>query len=414
MAWTGSRHEATCRAWLLSLLILPAGACRRDASEQEAIRAESAGRVRVEQERWVLHAQRVTELHLGSIEGPVVARAHPGATLEVVSMELGVVRLLLPGFTHGTDRRPIELYGPASGFGASPVAAEPPWYPASTRMIRNMLAWEVEPTPGSPPFASTFCGDAYIVNQTPGHIQIAQEHRGVELLGWLDQGFAAMKRGVVACTSRVIERQPDGRLRSRHGSTSEDWQPVSEIPAHYVTHGAPPGRKLHEVMEHGQTVYWLVINASQQALCRPWTFHTNQANPTDGVWGMDERLKEIPFFQRPGYAGFRAHLEGDELKLYGPYFSSKPWKAEGQEADVGGYKCAYGLGYLGATDQALRFERFGARHYVAWHPDEEERWYLSRPDCERAASLAREALRQNPWADPPGGAHRDCGQELIE
>jgi hypothetical protein len=48
---------------------------------------------------------------------------------------------------------------------------------------------------------------------------------------------------------------------------------------------------------------------------------------------------------------------------------------------------------------------------VAWHPDDEERWYLNRAPCTAAAAVATEALHREPEMQPPGGAHLDCFDE---
>jgi hypothetical protein len=53
-----------------------------------------------------------------------------------------------------------------------------------------------------------------------------------------------------------------------------------------------------------------------------------------------------------------------------------------------------------------------AESLVAWHPDDEEHWFTTKEACREAAERAIAALRENPEAVPPGGAHIDCYDEL--
>jgi hypothetical protein len=95
-------------------------------------------------------------------------------------------------------------------------------------------------------------------------------------------------------------------------------------------------------------------------------------------------------------------LSGGTLRLAGPHFS----QAGGASADRGGYRCTVEYSFVGSTGDALRMlsgSWASNQGLVAWHPDDEERWYLSLDACQAAAR-----------SGSPGGFHVDCYDELSE
>ena len=406
-------------------LALAAGGCRRpssdaprpDPAEAASAPVASAGAMVLAAEQV---AQRLVELHLGSLQGPVVARAHPGARLTVVAGE-GDVVVTLPDHKDWSQHE-VTLHAERGGFGATPVPLVRPVKHAG-RLVRDMPPVPLDPSMSSPwsAFAMTLWGDVRMVEQVGKRVHIWQVHRGVEVEGWTDQAWPDdMRRGPGNRTMRAVRRQGDGRLVLTTGPTENDTEEVASVPAGFVSTEPGTERPLARALATGQTVHWLMIDTKQRAACRVWKFH----KPDREGYGLLRLATPIVFElddgfvsrKQRGHASFLVEQrEGpDTITLLGPRFSVRPPVSPSSPAE-GGYKCGQSYTFVGMSVDALRVFHDGPeKGMVAWHPDDEERWYTTAASCDEAAQQANAVLDRDPEALPPGGIHHDCYAELAQ
>ncbi len=158
----------------------------------------------------------------------------------------------------------------------------------------------------------------------------------------------------------------------------------------------------------GRPLYWLVETERAATVCREWRFARLPTKESVLV-----RSAPITTDGQRVFVSFASSYAKRELTLFGPHFTKRPIDRVPSAPVVGGYKCAVGYTYVGTLDDAVRMTAFGDS-LVAWHPDDEERWYLSAAACETARARADLSLAQDHGRTPPGGVHVDCFPELSE
>ena len=95
---------------------------------------------------------------------------------------------------------------------------------------------------------------------------------------------------------------------------------------------------------------------------------------------------------------------------------NQPGSRPSTVGDPNSYRATIAYSFVGTTNNALRLfngEWSANKGLVAWHPDDEERWYFSAEACAAAASAASSALAAGSES-LPGGFHVDCFTELKE
>jgi hypothetical protein len=363
-----------------------------------------------------LHARKPAELHLGGPDGPVIGSLAAGASVSVASRDAEWVKVTIPGFAQPSTKpgAPVVAFVRADALGAPPssplpsAAASPP---PQGRVVRDYPAdIALAPTATSDEaFAATLCGDIRVLEQQPPRALIAQSHGGVELRGWVDAPVD-LRRGPIRCTLRQVYRQAE-RLISVDGTTAADRAVVAAVPPAYVSLDPTHGEHLLGVLRDGTPVHWLVAG-ERGSTCQRWTPGTLQPDSEAGVYTAELRGPPLASAAQLGVPSFRLRYRAatpqvpGELVLFGPHFS------RAKEKTSGGYRSGTVYTIVGATPDALRaLPSSLSDSVVAWHPDDEERWFFSEASCRAAARAAEPALKANERT-PPGGFHVNPFPEL--
>jgi alkanesulfonate monooxygenase SsuD/methylene tetrahydromethanopterin reductase-like flavin-dependent oxidoreductase (luciferase family) len=245
---------------------------------------------------------------------------------------------------------------------------------------------------------------------------VSQYHRGIEIVASID-GPLEFRRGMMRCSLRTVSQQGEGFALST-GPTRPNEVPVASIPPGFVGLSSAPDDALLAAMKAEARLYWLVA-LRDHARCVEWRFKSSRARQRAGKYpGYLVRRQPILDERTPMTASFSFEYDANlpekerKLVLFGPHFHRK---GQSLATPGGGYRCGIGYGFVGATDSALRMLPGGPPgELIAWHPDDEEHWYLREQDCLDAARSASEFLVGSPEGDPPGGVHIDCFDELVE
>lgn len=361
-----------------------------------------------------LYAQAPAELRHGGPDGPVIGTIAAGAFVSVAALDAEWVRVAIPGFTQPSTRpgAPVVAFVRADALGAEPQALAPAAsLPAAARVVRDYPAdIALAPTAaGDEAFAATLCGDIRVLDQQPPRALIAQSHAGVELRGWVDAPVE-LRRGPVRCTLRQVYRQGD-RLISIDGTTAADRAVVSAVPSAYVSVDPSHREHLLDVLRDRTPLHWLVAGERGPG-CQTWTPGALQPGSEPGVYTAELRGPPLPSAARLGAPSFTLRYRAatpqapGELVLFGPHFARS--KAE----SASGYRSGSVYTVAGATPDAVRmFPSSLSDAVLAWHPDDEERWFFSDASC-RAAARAAEAAQNANQRTPPGGFHINPFPEL--
>jgi len=373
---------------------------------------------------------REVDLHVDGPTGPVVAKARVGTTMAAVPDVPGFLRLTVSGFASptrsgdlpaGEKAASLTLFGASTAFTSVPLAPPPPVRPPG-RLVRD---WPGEPlypsaTSGAAEsFASTNCGDIYVTDGPASRSHVVQDVRGVELSGFSLSDIFVTRGPQTGCSARHAVETTDG-LISYLGSNVANAKTIDEIPGYYVGRDHSKTDTLETTITSGGTVHWLVVDSKSSAVCRPWVFAHPRGPSQDGLMRLLPPIERahveakgvfVPFEGERVYASFETTYREGALLMAGPHYSSRPRASASVDADRGGYRCLIGYTFVGVREGALRMSYLG--NVAAWHPDDEELWYLTKDACDHAAIVATQALVHNPDARPPGGPHVDCFEELV-
>jgi hypothetical protein len=367
------------------------------------------------------YAQKRAELHHGAPDGPVIGTIAAGAFVNVVSLDGEWAQIALAGFIQPSTKAgaPVVAFMRADALGAEPKALAPAASaPAAGRVVRDYPA-DIALTPAATSdesFASTLCGDIRVLDEQPPRALIAQSHAGVELRGWVDAPVD-LRRGPVRCTLRQVYRQAD-RLVSIDGTTAADRTVVAVAPSNYASRDPSHREHLLGVLRDGTPVHWLV--ASQHGpSCQRWTPGALKPGTEPGVYTARLNGPALASAAQLGDPSFSVRYRvatpeaAGELVLLGPHFNrAKSVDRPKEEGNGSGYRSGTVYTIVGATPDAVRvFPSSLSDSIIAWHPDDEERWFFSEASCEAAARAAEPALKANERT-PPGGFHVNPFPEL--
>jgi hypothetical protein len=360
------------------------------------------------------YAKTETDVHLGSAAGPVVARLHPGALVSVAPSTSAHVLVALPDFRRFDDEKlPVTGYVASESLDAERRAVSPPR--PEGRLVRDFPPIGLWPEANDgQPFAKALCGDIRVLSDGATWARVSQYHAGVELFGFTESiGFL---RGQMRCVFRQVVKRND-TLFLRAGPTWSDEERVQAIPDGYVPRDAGAAGRFWEPTKGPSTVYWLVQDEARAA-CEEWkiepgaiqnprlpiekgdlTFHLRRREAIDTDDG-----KVLASFD----ARYRPAEDGafGELRIRGPSYRMaspsrrRPW----------GEDCETRYGFVGTSATAIRLYPDGPpeKNVVAWHPQDEEPWFLALDACKVFERAANEQLRADIAAIPEGEVHLEC------
>lgn len=289
-------------------------------------------------------------------------------------------------------------------------------------MINSSL-WSAEVVPDpSPPFVVTLCGDIRVLAVGAQRTKISQYHAGVEISGWYDfpidvDGYCPLHR----CKPRVVFK--DGLVLSLGGTgpTRADRVQITSPPLGFVTPGLSNHDALAERIVRRLPVYWLTQTKAHTARCSKWIFARVASHPGDdrvGALSGGMRGEPIVIEGERTVPSFAFTYEpsdqqrGGTLTLVGLNFNKVNSRATAT-TETNGYSATTVYSFVGTTNNALRLldgDWASNESLVAWHPDDEEHWFLSAEACTAAAQTASAELSAGAEA-PSGGLHRDCFEE---
>jgi hypothetical protein len=230
-----------------------------------------------------------------------------------------------------------------------------------------------------------------------------------------------MNRGPAHCTLRTVVKDHD-RLILYVGPTGADKVDIAAVPPGFVGLNMPSVDPLAPLMKHGGSVHWLIQTIAGPK-CSEWKFKSaherrSRSGPTTEVEAELHRREWQLIEGERTFASFGAQYQrgskdrAGSMLLFGPHFDSHPKR--GGAPQHWGYRCAEDYHLVGVTDVAFRILTVQPEQLVAWHQDDEEKWFFDREACGAAARAASDALARDPNARPPGGLHVDCYDELHD
>jgi hypothetical protein len=380
-----------------------------------------------------LYAQKRADLHYESENGPVIGRIYPGAFVSVAPARPpaapGYLEIALPAIrAPNAGQTQVVAIVEASALGTSPQPLQGP--SAEGRLVRDFVMssplWAAEIAPDSvPPFASTLCGDIRVLALGERRTKISQYHAGVELIGWYDylidvDNYCPLH----LCNQRFVVQRGQSLTLTGTGTTTADTTPIASPPEGFVHAELSDKDPLAERIKRRLPVYWLVKTKAHSARCSRWIFDgVTESKAESGTRKLEGRMrsdpiivdgnKTLPSFELSYEPG--NHERGGTLMLAGLNFN-RQGAPPGAQVEGNSYRGMIAYSFVGTTKDALRMLDgvwSSNKVLVAWHPDDEEHWFLSAEACTAAANAAASALR----ADPerlPGHFHMDCFSELHQ
>ena len=364
----------------------------------------------------MLYAQRTTELHLDSKNGPVIGRLHPGALVGVAASRVEVVEVAVPRYTRTNASPPNTLldFVDATALGPEPTVEVTPELPGS--LVRN-FPFPLHLRDQWAAIDSLLCGELHIV-EVDGDTRATQYYRGIEVSGWFESEWHFGDHGPVPCQARMVFSDAE-RLILFEG---RDWLDAHEIPAvpqGYLPVAPPSDDPLADVILHGKPIYWLT-RAHEKISCRRW--HADAKWLRAGHIGKNclanQDMLEGELLQQEdrlgtyflmNYTPVGAAKGGGSIELLGPYF-----KRSGT-----GYKGGVAFQMLLVRGDIIYMERprsLPSMGYtpVAFLPEDVEHWYLSRESCETAKVRAVTEIERDPDATERLGLHFEFNDKPYE
>lgn len=366
----------------------------------------------------MLYAQRTTDLHLDSKQGPVIGRLHPGAFVGVAVRGEGRGMVAVPRYnrTNAADPKTLLAYVDVSALGPHPA---PEVVPVLAGRVAHDFGVSLHLRGQWAAVDNLLCGELHFV-EVDGDTRATQYYRGVEVSGWLESKWYWGDHGPTPCPGRTVFRHRD-TLFLLDGRDWLDARAVASIPADFMRVAPPKDDPLRAAILAGTSVYWLT-RSDEQLVCREWRPKARwlRAGQTGVNCLAKQDMLEGELLQRNdslgtyfpmNYTPVAADQSGGSLELLGPYF-----KRFGT-----GYKCGVAFQLLAAVGDVLFMERPGVyaaggpppKEYkpVAFHPQDVERWYLTRESCHAALAKAELAIQQDPSSTERLGLHVGCSEK---
>jgi hypothetical protein len=356
----------------------------------------------------MLYAQRTTELHLDSNNGPVIGRLHPGAFVGVAASGVEHVEVAVPRYTRINASPPpntLFAYVDATALGPEPTVEVTPELPG--RLVRN-FPFPLHLREQWAAINGLLCGELHIV-EVDGDTRATQYYRGIEVSGWFESRWHWGDHGPVPCQARMVFRDAK-RLVLLDG---RDWLDAREIPAvpqGYLPVAPPSEDPLTDVILHGKPMYFLT-RAHEKLACRKWRASAKwlRAGHSGKNCLADRDMLEGELLQHDdrlgtyflmNYTPVGADKSGGSIELLGPYF-----KQSGT-----GYKGGVAFQLLLVHGDIIYMERprtLPSMGYtpVAFLPEDVEHWYLSHESCEVAKAHAVTEIERDPNATERLGLH---------
>jgi hypothetical protein len=373
-----------------------------------------------------LYAQRQADLHEQSATGPVIGRVYPGAFVSVAPASPGYLLLALPAFRAAPQEQVLAVVE-ENAFGSASQRLQGP--SSEGQLVRDFVnapLWAVEFTARPvPPFASTMCGDVRVLSVTARASRISQYHAGVEIFGWHDYPIdVAQYCSPYRCKQRTVIRDGAALWLTGTGTTHADRIQIPSPPAGFLRAELTGPDALQGRIKGRLPVYWLTRSKRNTARCSKWTFDGVTERKSDAtVSVLEGRMRGDPLLSngKRSLPSFTLTYEpanyehAGKLHLKGLHFN-RLGSPPGAVGERNSYRAVTSYDFVGSTENALRMlnlARPANQNLVAWHPDDEERWFFSAEACATAASAASSALSAGSET-PPGGFHFDCFSELNE
>ena len=361
----------------------------------------------------MLYAQRTAELHLDMPDGPIIGRLHPGAFVGVAARGGRSVVVAVPRYRRTNSKAGALLaYVEVSALGVAPIAERAP--AIAGKLVRNFGVplhlreqWAA--------IDNLLCGGFHI-EESNGDTRATQYYRGIEVSGWLESAWYWGDHGPSPCPARTVYRG-NGKLVLLEGRDWLDAQDIASIPPGFTAIDPPLSDPLAKAIEQGQSLYWLTL-AHGQLACRGWHpkahwLHAGQsgANVFANRDQLEGELSDGDEYFPMNYTPVSADKSGGWLELLGPHFKKSHT----------GWRCGVAFTLRAAQGATLYMEGPGAyssgggppKEYapVAFHPEDVERWYLSRDGCNTALANAAREIEKDPTATERLGLHFQCNEE---
>jgi hypothetical protein len=340
-----------------------------------------------------LYAQRAAELHLGALEGPVIARVSAGTFVPIVEWGARATRVASPLHSESDPFGPLVRAFVDSGAlglkgGSAPAVAE------TVTPYADYIDWDMPLRlgPHDEPFAETPCGPMRVLVRDGAQARIAQDIDGFHMEGW-----------ITAPRERVGSHRCEPRVIAPREVSEEDASvpsPAGYVP--FIPDATVDARVV--ALFHGRgTLYWL-IDRGGRFTCDAWTVVPRR--PPENLDDREGLVGELRQFDN--------HLGRREVVsfglLFGPHKGRRPavisLTGPSESGPNGGVAlCGQLYAILSLHDNALTMLRgeypvglFGYR------TEDTDTWYLTRPSCEAAA---REIAATPSLADA-GFVRRGC------
>lgn len=352
----------------------------------------------------MLYAQRSTELHFGTPDGPVIGLLHPGAMVAVAPHGHDHWTVAIPRYRTESEQL-LLAFTERSTLGLEPRTEVAPVLTGDRLRDHRLLLmlWE-EANVG----VQALCGDLYLDG-----FHAKQYYRGVELRGVIaprDWPPLPEPWGPNRCPPAHIYRNESGYV-TYDGRDALDLVTTDSIPASHTLVRPPDPDPLGALIRHGGTIYWLV-SAQHGLECQEWRFRPRSAPSWArgaAVTKMYAELGRVADRRRATFSVEYAPSTGQAapgvIDMFGPHL-----------ADGGGSKCGEGLALIAAESDRLYLSPTitvsGAEGVaVAFRKDQVEHWFISKDGCLSARPAAEKAQRMDESTVERFGLRRNCASE---
>ncbi len=320
-----------------------------------------------------LFAQSRLDLHLGSIEGPIIGYALPGAYLPIIEPGPRVTQVVLPYYSQtqvAGPPPPIRAFVESGALGLLDTG-ETSAPPESTDYADYLLP--LSAVPDATFFGETLCGPIHVEGREGTNLRITQVRDRVRISGWYS-GPLPRARGTNRCP------------RQFRSVSALDRQ---VLPPGYVRVDIALKDPLANLVRRGGRLYWLVEHDDDELACDELRVVPRAADKGEIRRSVTVDNQRVILSQKFEYAapteGRQSSIFLQRIELLGD--RTAPGSAPGIAWCGDGSEVYYVV--AASADSVSLFP--GLRGGVSgYHPDDAERWYLTQAACESAAREARQ------------------------